>query len=312
MRRSPLLELPADLVDLQRACNVASAKRWRDFTEHRARITALASGAAPDHRSGRLAVLGAGNANDLDVRALLRRFGEVHLFDLDGAALGRARARHEAPRLVVHDPIDLSGALAALPRFRERLPTDEEIARLPRTSVETVLEAIHDRFDVVLSSCLLTQILHGIQAALGREHPSLTAISCAQVVAHARLIARLARPGATGLLVTDVTSSQIVRAKELWDEVPPADFLTQLELARLCASGTGPQFLERVLMEDPVVGPLIEAPTFVSPWRWRWSPRRSYLVHALAFKARRLPGRVGIPRYGVPQDRPRSSSERSG
>ena len=38
-------------------------------------------------------MLGAGNANDLDLEQLARRFDEVHLVDIDAAALARATGR---------------------------------------------------------------------------------------------------------------------------------------------------------------------------------------------------------------------------
>jgi hypothetical protein len=248
-------------------------------------------------------VLGAGNGNDLDVRALLRRYAEVHLFDLDGAALNRAWLRHRARGLVIHPPLDLSGALPLLPALRETWPSDEDIARLPQTSAERVLGAIPDRYDVVLSACLLSQILHGTHVALGHQHPSLTAVSCALVLAHARVLAGLLAPGGTGLLVTDATSSQLVKSDKLWeDAVPAGDLLAQLEAAHLCAAGTGPRFLHRVLAEDRVLGPLIEAPAFVEPWRWRWSNRRTYLVHAVTFTRRSPPLPVETPALPRPLD----------
>jgi hypothetical protein len=291
--------LPPELVSLQRACNVWSAKRWHSFAEHRARLTSLVRQAAPPS-GGRLAVLGAGNGNDLDVAALLRRYSEVHLYDLDGPALGRAWQRHHAPGLVIHPPIDLSGALALLPGLSQRCPGDEEIAALPQACVDRVLGAIPQRYEVVLSACLLSQILHGTHVALGHQHPSLTAVSCAQVLAHARILAGLLRPGGRGLLVTDATSSQLVPSPELWgDAVPASDLLAQLEAAHLCAAGTGPRFLHRVLTEDRLLGPLLLDTTSVEPWRWRWSSRRTYLVHALAFTVRSSSSTADSPRCGA-------------
>jgi hypothetical protein len=175
-----------------------------------------------------------------------------------------------------------------------------------------VLAQIPDRFAVVLSACLLTQIVHGVKVALGREHPRLTAISCALVLAHVRLLARLLRPGGVGLLVTDVVQMRSDTLDEAFRRHSPGELLAQIEAARLCAAGTGPGFLHRALVEDHLAGPLIESPTLIEPWRWRWSAARSYLVHALAFRARRPPAPAGSPRCDGPPDRPRSSSESRG
>jgi hypothetical protein len=284
-RESPA-GLPPALVRLQRSCNLASADRWEQFAEHRARLTELALHAAPAGGQGRLAVLGAGNGNDLDLTGLAGHFREVHLFDLDAEALARARRRHPTRAVVLRAPIDLSGMLPLLPALRRRPTTLAEIAHLPRTSLETVLAAIPERFDVVLSACLLTQILHGAHVALGSAHPHLTPVSCALVLAHARLLARLVRPEGIGLLVTDTVSAQSPLLDQALTRGSPADLLADLEAAHLCAAGTGPSFLHRVLAEDHAVGPLIEPPTPVAPWPWRWSAHRSYLVHGLAFRAR--------------------------
>src|SRR5688572_8797242 len=86
---------------------------WDRYRTHRERLTAeiltLAVAAEP---GGRLCLLGAGNANDLDLEALAGRFDEVHLVDIDPGALARASGRQSAAvraRLRLHAPVDLSG-----------------------------------------------------------------------------------------------------------------------------------------------------------------------------------------------------------
>jgi hypothetical protein len=299
--------LPPELVHLQRTCNRQSAARWEHFTRHRERLTALCLGAA--RPGGRLAVLGAGNGNDLDLERLTGRFAEVHLFDLDAEALARAAHRHRGGGLVVRPPLDLSGALSGLAGFRRRPPGDEEIARLPGMSVEAVLAAIPERFEVVVSACLLSQLLHGAHVALGAGHPRLTAVSCALVLAHLRLLALLVRPGGAGLLVTDALAAPPDVLDAALAQEAPARLLAQLEADHVCAAGTGPRFLREALTGDGVAGPLVEAATLVEPWPWRWSDGRSYLVHALTFTTRALPAPDGSPRCGGRPDLRRSNSE---
>ena len=58
--------------------NAESFDQWAGFADHRRRVSGLlATG------PGRLCVLGAGNANDLDLATLLEVHREVHLVDLD-------------------------------------------------------------------------------------------------------------------------------------------------------------------------------------------------------------------------------------
>jgi hypothetical protein len=84
------------------------------FAPHRLRLMDLVGRAEP---GGTVLVLGVGNASDLDLPFLAERFAEVHLADLDGAALERVRARQPEAcreRLVLHGDVDLSGLLEYL------------------------------------------------------------------------------------------------------------------------------------------------------------------------------------------------------
>src|SRR3954447_9921471 len=119
------MPLPPRLVDYHRKNNHATLARWDSFSEHRVRVTALAL--EPPGQT--LAVLGAGNCNDLDLAALAARFREIHLIDLDEEAVRRARDRQPdavKARLVVHAPIDLSGAFDRLAAFRAKPATPAE------------------------------------------------------------------------------------------------------------------------------------------------------------------------------------------
>jgi hypothetical protein len=84
--------VPAGIIDLHRGLNRDTADSWHRYSEHRARVTALAPG------GDSCAVLGAGNCNDLDLDALTGRYREIHLIDLDAEALERARARQTCCR----------------------------------------------------------------------------------------------------------------------------------------------------------------------------------------------------------------------
>jgi hypothetical protein len=77
---------------------MAERERWRNastrlafdrYSNHRAQQMALVGG----WRGERLAVLGAGNCNDLDLTTLAGSFREIHLFDIDAQALEGAYRR---------------------------------------------------------------------------------------------------------------------------------------------------------------------------------------------------------------------------
>ena len=78
------------LAELQFEYNATSRDCWGRFRAHRDKVTGLLSNATP---ANRLCVLGAGNANDLDLNVLLHFYREMHLTDLDADALCRGVAR---------------------------------------------------------------------------------------------------------------------------------------------------------------------------------------------------------------------------
>src|SRR5262245_1093836 len=100
----------ATLVARVAAINHATAGNWDPFTAHRARVTSLICalcGAGVD----RLAILGAGNCNDIDLQRLLRCASKIQLLDLDGEALEHALIRQglgRSRRVETHGGIDLT------------------------------------------------------------------------------------------------------------------------------------------------------------------------------------------------------------
>jgi hypothetical protein len=63
--------------------NASALGHEASFAEHRGRLTREIAERAPAHGRGRLCLLGAGNANDVDLAALAARFAEIHLCDID-------------------------------------------------------------------------------------------------------------------------------------------------------------------------------------------------------------------------------------
>jgi hypothetical protein len=276
--------LPPDLVALHRELNRETAASWDRFADHRQRVTALAL-----EGSGRCLVLGAGNCNDLDLDALATHHANVELADVDAEALARARDRQgpeTSAKLALRAPVDLSGALGKLERFRRRTLSPAELGALPRACVDAVLASLGTSADTVVSACLLSQLVHTCERALGREHEQLEIVACALVVAHLRVLAQLVRPGGTVVLVTDTVSSETYALEDLWGTRAPLALLDELEATQNFLSGTSPAFLRRTLRTDPVTGPLGEPPRLVEPWLWRLSERLTLLAYALVWKRR--------------------------
>ncbi len=102
---------------------------------------------------GRIAVLGAGNCNDLHLKELVSSFSEVHLFDLDRAAMDDAVARqcpNHASKIRLHGDVDLSGW------------SSRETASQSPDGRETTRTRGKLEFDLVVSTCLLSQLMETV------------------------------------------------------------------------------------------------------------------------------------------------------
>ncbi|MFO0953837.1 MAG: hypothetical protein U0835_22310 [Isosphaeraceae bacterium] len=273
------------LGERQSAFNAASRGEWEAFAEHRACLSrALTRGASA---AARLCVLGAGNANDLDLPLLLNAYREVHLVDLDARALALGVERQGVatdPRIRLHGGVDVTAALGLLSGWTptsELTPAElEALAAWPASRAAPVLPG---GFDRVASTCLLSQILETAAHALVRNHPQLSAAEAALLAGHFRLMSRLAAPGGEALLAAEVVSSDTLPGLPNLSPDEVAGLLPKLRREGNHFRGVHPQQLLIKLRDDPTVGPLVTSAEILGPWRWRLH-RRTYLVSALAFR----------------------------
>lgn len=268
----------------QQAFNRRTRDNVEEFAPHRRRVTAeivKAAGLA----DGCVAVLGAGNANDLDLPVLAHAFKEVHLADLDLEALEEVAGRYPDLDGVVrrHGGVDLSGVAARLDRLSET-PQDDEIDELVAAAASVRLPDVGFAYGVVASTCLLTQLMNSAVAAVGEGHPRLIEVLEAIRTGHLRLLADLTAAGGTALLFTDVASSddvpEIATAPE---SVLPA-LVARLSLEKRFFLGVDPNQLEKQLRGDPYIAPRVTSVRRLGFWRWRISKARTFLVYAVAFQ----------------------------
>lgn len=262
----------------QAASNAAGADNQRTFADHRARLTALLRVL---QRGEGLCVLGAGNADDLELATLVRDFGEVHLVDLDGAALRRARARlpaRFAARVVLHEEVDLTGLLDGL----ERRGDDEgALERAASRAPELIAGGLGRTFDLVLSACVLSQLCAPFTRSLARTGAQWRAFLAAIGQAHFELMVRLLRPGGNGVALGDLYlgpatgGPAVVRWADLDDRGVAA---LRGGVMRL----RDPQFLAELLAAPPLVDRVTGA-RLTEPWSWTVEGARM-LVYAVLFQ----------------------------
>jgi hypothetical protein len=278
----------------QVTANATSRDQWEAFAAHRRCLTA-ALGREAMGRGSRLCVLGAGNANDLDLTALLSVHHEVHLVDIDSEALSSGAQRQgvaKHPGLRLHGGVDVTATLGFMSDWTpnsELGPADfDAMAAWPASRTAVVLPG---GFDRVASACMLTQILETAAHSLGTDHRQLADARAALLVGHLRLLARLAARGGEGVLVTEITSSETIPELPALATDEVAELLTQLGRNGKHYRGVHPRQLLSTLRADSTLRPLIARATELMPWRWRLHDR-TYLVGAIRFRC--APGQASV------------------
>jgi len=268
--------------------NASGLDRWTAFTGHRAQIASLllSSAAAPP---GKLCVLGAGNCNDLDLTALGRTFAEVHLVDIDAAALERALARQSAAAtggVRLHGGIELTGCWECWADWSgQRPPTEAEFAAALARAQAPPTPELGGPFDVAASTCLASQLIESAVLALGPQHPRLLELILAIRTAHARMLNDLLSPGGAGWLFVDFVSSQtlpelLAPAEPDWQELAP-----RLAVQGNFFHGLNPFALVQLFQSDPQLAASATAAEIVAFWRWNQQPK-TYAVCAIKFRRR--------------------------
>jgi hypothetical protein len=241
----------------QKRLNRASAHAWEAYAHHRARVTEVILDRS-SAQADRLVVLGAGNCNDLDLTRLAPRFAEIHLVDIDAAALARAAARQNER---VKEALRLHGQLDVGTLVRRRVPALE--------SADTVVSA------AVLSQLISTAVDEG------RAPGELLEVRDS----HLRTMSELLRPGGAGVLITDVVSSDTCpELRTTRDDQLPALLTRTIGTANFF-TGCNPFTIARRLGTDPAIR--AERIGVGNPWRWDLGDRRSHLVCAVTYRRRK-------------------------
>jgi hypothetical protein len=261
-------------------------RSWEDYETHRTRLSRLLQAA---QRAEGLCVLGAGNCDDLDLPRLVRLFGEVHLVDLDGAALEQGLGRvpeKERAAITLHGGVDLAGVIDRVDRWGDTFPPASELEALAGELSSAVAARLGRTFDVVLSSCLLSQLFLPLKETLLLGLSDWQRLFTAVERAHLCTVAALTREGGTGVLALDVASSQ--KLPELRAHAEPSTWeglagpIGLAIAARKVTLTPDPQDLLKLLGQPPLATQ-VERPRLTDPWVWTVAPELQALVYALVF-----------------------------
>ena len=273
------------LVARQLRLNRETVDNWRLYGSHREAVADLIC-RPPQPDSARLCILGAGNCNDLDLARFTGRFAQVDLVDLDRQAMasGVQRQSPSAPgRISLHGGVDLTGILKTLATWDRYRPTRDSIDHCIREARAFACLPVPDRFDVVASMCLLSQIIESIVSMTGPGAVPLELVRALRQ-RHLRLLAELLLPGAVGYLVTDF-------ALEPSGGHPPRKASATSERAPAPSDeaflGTSPQELCALVSKDAILRTQVRQLRLSPSWLWRQNPRRTLRVCAIQFQRNR-------------------------
>lgn len=274
-------------IDEQRASNASAVPHFDVFAGHRERLTALALAGVAAESGPRLCVLGAGNGYDLDLGRLAGVFREIHLVDLDRAALARARDRvSEADRakVVCHAPVDLTGLLDRLERWQRFQVQPQELFEHPARAAHAIAEKLPGPFEVVLSTCVLSQMQLGALNVLTSEHRLFEAVRQLINLAHLRTLAGLIAKGGRALLVNDVASDGDYALGGIAHGSDLRPLLGELIGAGKVVFAVRPDLLAWTVREDPVLSRTVTLSEPIDVWLWHNGPQRIFLVCAMELR----------------------------
>jgi hypothetical protein len=271
------------LADEQARMNQSTRGQWDWYASHRAQIERLI---VPRRKGERICVLGAGNCNDLDLKWLSEAYAEVHLVDIDPLALQRACARQGiAPGecIKLHAPVDLTGISSLTSGWRGRNVSEQELIDAARACKESV-SSLNERFDLMLSPCVLSQLLCGVRDLLAKRHPQWPLLKTALRSRHLREIGQLTSAGGRAVLVIDLSSSGAMPGLErARDDELPGVMRNCVEMKK-CFSALEPGELLSVFKAEAGIGLTLENRGMSAPWLWHLGFGKAFLVYAMTLE----------------------------
>jgi hypothetical protein len=278
-------------IDAQKVSNRSALPHFDAFTSHREHLTALArTGVAPDQRK-RLCVLGAGNCHDLDLAELCELYGEIHLVDVDRAAIDGAWER-QSPRarakIVRHAPVDLSGLVDKLDRWSRMIVDPEELMNHPSETCDRLAARLPGPFDVVLSSCVLTQMQWAALNVLSGAHPLFEAVREILNLTHLRTLATLTSPGGRAVLATDLVSSQTFPLEQAAAGRALDELFQELVATNEGIHVANPRQLSWTAKVDPILSKAVDIAYPLDVWLWQNGPEHVLLVYAMELRRRMI------------------------
>lgn len=287
-------------IEQQAAANASALPFLGLYAEHRQNLTREILRLAPDPPGGRLCILGAGNCYDVELPRLIAAFHEVHLVDIDGRALERARQslpEEGRSKVTLHAPVDLSGMTGKLARWQRYQVTPDELMSHPEQVAEETVKQL-GRFQVVVSACVLTQMQRMVLESLTDRHRLFPAIRHTLTVAHLRVLVALAEPGGRMLFASDLVASDHLDLSGAKSASDLKAIFEEVVRAGNVIFVAHPELLKAILRDDPVLRREASFGGDPSLWLWQQGPHRTFMVYAMELARRRAGEPIDHQRTG--------------
>ncbi len=283
--KEPLLESPA----AKRAATLnVQTRELQTYGQHRQKTMDLISTAADEFRGiaeRTISILGAGNCMDLDLRQLTTFFRNVNLLDLDRKAVESGVSEVEgllSSRLKIVAPIDLASPLATTTPA-STLSDGAAIALFCQALAAPLAVMPVEAADVVVSTCVLSQMLSAMTHLVTDEHPQFLPLIQAVRRGHLVRMLQLLRSGGRGILISDLVSSETTPQLTSINDANLQKLLAQSLATGNFFSGLHPGVMLQDLGTAPGIASLVDAPVMTAPWRWQMG-LRTYAVYAITFR----------------------------
>ena len=267
----------------------AQTRVLQTYEQHRQKTMELVSLAAAE-LSGvverTVSVLGAGNCMDLDLQQLATLFHKVTLLDLDREAVeSGVNVAESLPtsRVQIVAPVDLASPLATT--TAASWSGADSIAQLCQRLANPLAILPVAPADVVVSTCVLSQILSGLTQSVTDKHPQFLALIQAVRRGHLVRMLQLLKPGGRGILISDLVSSETTPALASIDDASLPKLLAHALATGNFFSGLHPGVMLQDLGTAPGVASSVDSPIMTAPWRWKMGTR-VYAVYAITFRKR--------------------------
>jgi len=275
-----LLGPGAQAGDDQSRMNQSTRGQWDWYASHRRAIERLI---VPEARGGRICVLGAGNCNDLDLKWLAGAYAEVHLVDIDPAALERAVQRQgvaDVAGIWRHAPVDLTGIAGMTAAWQGRSVRDDEVGRAVEAVGRPVQPIEGGGFDVVLSPCVLSQLLVAVRDRVGKEHRGWPRLKRAITERHLAEWTGAVRGGGRGVMIVDLTSTRVVPGLDRAGDADVPDLMRMCVRDRKCFHGLEPAELAGVMRRQLSAG----GAEISTPWIWHLGFGKAFLCYGMTVR----------------------------